>query len=145
MRHMPQMVAVMTPFPHHIDAQAPLNEAVAMMEAHEIRHLPVLHQGDVVGVISERDLERAHIPGHPLRDETELVVGDLCRRRPLFVDVADPLDRVLDALADKRLGSVLVLKDGELAGVFTASDACRLMAELLRDQFHPPPPGTDAA
>lgn len=145
MRHMPQMVAVMTPFPHHIDASATLRDAVAMMETHEIRHLPVFEQGDVIGVISERDLERAHIPGRLLREETELVVGDLCRRRPLFVDVADPLDRVLDALAEKRLGSVLVLKDGELAGVFTATDACTLLAELLREQFHPAPPGTDAA
>jgi acetoin utilization protein AcuB len=59
--------------------------------------------------------------------------------------VADPLDRVLDAMTEKRLGSVLVLKEGELAGVFTASDACQLLAELLRDQFHPAPPGTSAA
>ena len=115
MRHIPQMVAVMTPFPHHVEANAPLATALAMMDEHDIRHLPVFENGDVVGVISERDLERAHIPGHPLRAETDLVVGDLCRRRPLFVDVGDPLDRVLLAMADKRLGSVLVLKEGELA------------------------------
>jgi acetoin utilization protein AcuB len=145
MRHMPQMVTVMTPFPHHIDADAPLSEALAMMEQHGIRHLPVFEKGDVVGVISERDLERAHIPGHPLREETDLVVGDLCRRRPLFVDVGDPLDKVLTAMADKRLGSVLVLKEGELAGVFTATDACRLLASLLLEQYSPTPPGTEAA
>lgn len=145
MRHMPQMVAVMTPFPHHIDAGAPLAAAQAMMAEHDIRHLPVFERGDVVGIISERDLERAHIPGHPLREETDLVIGDLCRRRPLFVDVGDPLDRVLMAMAEKRIGSVLVLKEGELAGVFTATDACRLLASLLLEQFGPTPPGTDAA
>ncbi len=145
MRHMPQMVAVMTPFPHHVAADAPLSEALAMMEAHDIRHLPVFESGDVVGVISERDLERTHVPGHPLREETDLVVGDLCRRRPLFVDVGDPLDRVLTAMAEKRLDSVLVLKEGELAGVFTATDACRLLASLLLEQFGPTPPGTEAA
>lgn len=145
MRHMPQMVAVMTPFPHHVDAGTPLGAALQMMAEHDIHHLPVLEHGDVIGIISERDLERAHPPGHPLRAETDLLVGDLCQRRPLFVDVADPLDRVLDAMTEKRLGSVLVLKEGELAGVFTASDACQLLAELLRDQFHPAPPGTSAA
>ncbi len=145
MRHIPQMVAVMTPFPYHIAAAATLAEAVSMMTEHNVRHLPVLEDSDIIGVLSERDIERAKTPGHPLRDETELRVGDLCTRRPYFVDVADPLDRVLDVLVEKRIGSALVLKDGELAGVFTAADACELLARMLREQFGPTAPGTEAA
>lgn len=132
MHPIPQMVAVMTPFPHSIEASAPLVAAAAMMEAHQVRHLPVFDDGDLIGVISERDLERARLPGHPLRDEPDWIVSDLCTHRPYLVDVSDPLDRVLDAMVQKRLGSVLVLKDGELAGVFTAVDACRLLASYLQ-------------
>lgn len=145
MRHIPQMLVVMTPFPHHIDAAATLTEAVAMMESHDIRHLPVFENGDIMGILSERDIERAKVPGHPLRDETELRVGDICTQRPYFVDVSDPLDRVLDAMVEKRLGSVLILREGDLAGVFTAVDACKLLAHLLRDTFPRPEPGTEAA
>src|SRR5262245_27468676 len=140
MRHIPQMVVVMTPFPHHIDARLPLQSAQNMMDEWDVRHLPVFENGDVIGVISERDLERAKMPGHPLRDETVLVVGDLCTRRPYFVDVSDPLDKVLDAMAEKRIGSALVLKDGELAGIFTTMDACRLLAQTLREHYPPPSP-----
>jgi acetoin utilization protein AcuB len=145
MRHIPQMLVVMTPFPYHIDAGATLADAAAMMDSHNIRHLPVFERGDIFGILSERDLERAKVLGHPLRDETELRVGDICTQRPYFVDVSDPLDRVLDAMVEKRLGSVLVLKEGELAGVFTSLDACRLLAHTLRDQFPHPTPGTEAA
>lgn len=145
MRHIPQMLVVMTPFPYHIDAKATLAEAAATMDSHAIRHLPVFENGDIFGILSERDLERAKILGHPLRDETELRVGDVCTQRPYFVDVADPLDRVLDAMAEKRLGSALVLKEGELVGVFTALDACNLLAQTLREKFPHPTPGTDAA
>lgn len=145
MRHMPQMLVVMTPFPHHIDASASLTQASAMMEEHDIRHLPIFANGDIVGIISEDDLERVRTPGHPLRDETELKVGDLCTHEPYFVDVSDPLDRVLDAMAEQRLGSALVLREGELAGVFTAVDAYKLLADTLREQFSPPGPGTEAA
>jgi acetoin utilization protein AcuB len=116
-----------------------------MMEEHAIRHLPVFERGDIIGIISARDLERARTPGHPLSAETELVVGDLCTNQPYFVDVSDPLDRVLDALADKRIGSALVLKEGDLVGVFTAVDAYRLLADKLREQFPHPSPGTEAA
>lgn len=145
MQHIPPMVAVMTPFPHHIDAAASLNAAQEMMETHGIRHLPVFESGDIAGVLSARDLERAKMIGHPLRDETELTVGDICRRRPYFVDVSDPLDKVLDAMAEKRIGSALVLKDGELAGMFTAMDACQLLARTLRDQCGPPDPDDQVA
>lgn len=145
MRHIPQMLVAMTPFPHHIDAGATLAEASAMMEEHDIRHLPVFESGDIVGIISARDLERVRMPGHPLRDETELRVGDLCTRQPYFVDVSDPLDRVLDAMAEQRIGSALVLREGELAGVFTAVDAYRLLASTLREHFPRPGPGTEAA
>ena len=145
MRHIPQMVAVMTPFPHHIDAHATLAAAAAIMEERDIRHLPVFDNGDIVGILSERDIERAKIPGHSLREESELRVGDLCTQRPYFVDVSDPLDRVLDTLVEKRIGSALVLKEGDLVGVFTSVDACELLARMLREHFAPAGPGTEAA
>jgi acetoin utilization protein AcuB len=139
------MLVAMTPFPHHIDAGASLAEARTMMEEHDIRHLPIFGDGDIVGIVSEDDLERVRTPGHPLRDETELKVGDLCTHEPYFVDVSDPLDRVLDAMAEQHIGSALVLREGELAGIFTAVDAYRLLATRLREQFPPPTPGTEAA
>ncbi|MDB6061500.1 MAG: hypothetical protein JWM78_1603 [Verrucomicrobiaceae bacterium] len=145
MRHIQQMLTVMTPFPHHIEASATLAVAAQMMDEHDIRHLPVIEAGDIFGILSERDLERAKTPGHSLSEETELRVGDICTQRPYFVDISDPLDRVLDAMVEKRLGSVLVLREGELAGVFTAVDACSLLAQTLREQFPHPTPGTEAA
>jgi acetoin utilization protein AcuB len=122
-----------------------LAEALHVMEEHNVRHLPILENGDVIGVISTRDLEHAKVLGHPLSDETVLVAGDLCTHRPYFVDVSDPLDRVLDVMVEKRLDSVLVLKDGDLAGLFVAVDACRLLADTLREHFPHPTPGTEAA
>ena len=41
MKHMPQVIAMMTPFPHSIDVEATLAEARGMMDSHDIRHLPV--------------------------------------------------------------------------------------------------------
>lgn len=140
----PTMVAVMTPAPHYIDASSSLSTALDLMERYGIRHLPVFEKGDLAGILSARDLERAKMPGHPLRDETELTVGDICRRRPYFVDVADPLDKVLEAMAEKRIGSALVLREGELAGMFTAMDACQLLAQMLRNQWPAQGPGAPA-
>lgn len=134
MREIPLMGDVMSPLPYSITAAAGLTEAATLMETHAIRHLPVYADGDLVGIFSQRDLERGRILGHPLAD-SELVVGDLCAGPPYFVDVGDPLDRVLESMVSHRIGSALVLQEGELAGIFTAIDACRLLAAWLQTAF----------
>ncbi|MDX9874984.1 MAG: CBS domain-containing protein [Spongiibacteraceae bacterium] len=136
MRAIPAMGEVMSPLPHSITASASLAEAATLMEMHTIGHLPVFADGDLIGVFSLRDLERGRILGHPL-SETDLVVGDLCAGPPWFVDVDDPLDRVLESMATSRLSAALVLQEGDLAGIFTAFDACRLLATWLQRSSPP--------
>ena len=145
MRTVPHMVSVMTPFPYHISCFASLGEAEQLMSTHDIRHLPVMDGDDIVGIVSDRDLKRVAALGHRAADETELEVGDLCQHRPYLVDVADPLPEVLAVMVEKRIGAVIVLKDGELAGIFTATDACKLLMERLIRDHGPTPPGHEAA
>lgn len=134
-KKMPQMVSAMTPFPYHIDIGEPAYKAEEMMHAHGFRHLPVL-DGDVIeGMVSERDLARATAPGHTLLDEPSLLVGDICATRVFVADVSDPLDRILDVMAKKHIGAVVVAKDGVLAGIFTDADACRILATQLREHY----------
>lgn len=142
-RHMPHMVAVMRPFPYHIDIRATLATAADLMREHGVRHLAVM-DGDVLeSIISERDINRTHTPGH-LHEDTHLLVGDVCPPRAFVADISDPLDRILDVMAEKRLGAVLVTKDGELVGIFTSADAFHRHAELLREHFDDTP-GNEAA
>jgi acetoin utilization protein AcuB len=142
-RHMPHMVAVMRPFPYHIDIRATVIQAADLMREHGIRHLAVMDDNVLESIISERDIERTHTPGH-LQEETSLLVGDICPQRAFVADISDPLDRILDVMAEKRLGAVLVTKDGELVGIFTSADAFSRHAELLREHFDETP-GNEAA
>jgi acetoin utilization protein AcuB len=135
MKHQPYMLSVMTPFPYSIDADASLAKAQNIMDEQGFGHLPVIRNDDIAGLLSERDLQRAHLPGHPLTGEEELKVGDICSPRPYICDVSDPLARVLEVMTEKRLDAVLVLKDGEMVGIFTAIDACRVLAGMINDQF----------
>jgi acetoin utilization protein AcuB len=144
-KHMPHMLAVMVPFPYSIEATATLMQAEAMMQEHNIRHLPVVDSDDIVGVISDRDLQKAVSIGHKLQDEADLMVGDLVTHRPYMVDISDPVASVVSAMADKRLGSVIVLKEGDIAGIFTAVDALEHYSELLHTLYDPTDGGDEAA
>lgn len=144
-QHIPSMVSVMTPFPYYIAPDARLEAAKQMMDQHQIHHLPVLDDTDIVGMISWRDLLRAVSLGERLRDQNDILVSDLVSHRPYMVDVGDPLVPVLQAMVEKRLGSVIVLKDGELAGIFTSRDAMHHFAEYLQEAYPANPSDDDAA
>ncbi len=146
---MPKMIIYMTPFPYKIHSNSSLREAQEMMNKHNICHLPVIddaEDSDFFNIISERDIDRALSFGHT-RVEEDLLVSDICPIRAYIVDANDPLDRVLEVMAEKRIDAVLVSRHGDLAGIFTATDACRLFAQRLQTDFPRPRtgPGGDAA
>lgn len=145
MKHMPQVIAMMTPFPHSIDLDATLAEARLMMDAHGFRHLPVTSHARLCGVVSDRDLRVAAGPGPERATDSPLRVRDVCQEEVYAVEADTPLDVVAQTMAERHIGSAMVTRSGKLVGVFTTTDACRALARVLRERFPPPSPGTHAA
>lgn len=129
----PTVLSVMTPFPYAIEANATLADARAMMDQHEIRHLPVLRDGALAGVLSERDLSLFTDVLADDRPGLVMLVWTVCAREPYVADIHTPLCEVADRMADLRIGSALVTKNGKLAGILTVTDVCRCLAGLLRE------------
>lgn len=142
-QEIPAVKKVMTPFPYSIDIQESLDRAKEMMSTHRIHHLPVMDQGIPLGIISHRDLLRT-LDQEKKGEDSTLRVADVPREEAYVVDLSAPLDRVLQQMAEQRLGAALVVKDERLAGIFTLTDACRCFAESLRQQF-PASGGNEAA
>lgn len=140
----PPVKAVMTPFPAFVQADDSLLRARELMVDHGVRHLPVKEHHRLIGLITDRDLKRALDPDLGLPPKNELFVRDVYIPDPYIVDAGEPLDRVLEAMAAQHIGSALVTSHGHLAGIFTATDACRVLCEHLRALF-PNPPGGEAA
>lgn len=144
MKRMPSIKSVMTPFPYSVDAAAKVDEALAFMREHAIRHLPVTDAGALVGMVSDRDIKLMLGPDFAYPAASELAVSDAMVREPFVVDLETGLDEVLAHMAEHHLGSAVVTRRGRLAGVFTVTDACRAFAEYLREPFRRPD-GDDAA
>ena len=134
MKRIPSIKSVMTPFPLSVDVQASVNDAQAFMREHHIRHLPVTENGELVGMISDRDIKLILGPDFAYPDGKELKVSDAMVRDVYTVDMSERLDRVLRHMAEQHLGSVAVTRKGKLAGVFTMTDACGAFADFLREQ-----------
>jgi acetoin utilization protein AcuB len=120
----------MTPFPYSIDADATLAEGQAMMERHGVRHLPVTEGKRLVGIVTDRDIRQSLDPVFdmpPLQKIRTIMVDD-----PYVVAPDEPLDSVLLTLAERRIGCVLVAAGGQLEGIFTTTDASRMLGEHYR-------------
>ncbi len=144
MKRPPLIKSVMTPFPYSIDIDAPINEARAFMQHQNIRHLPVIANGELAGVVTDRDIKLYLGPDLDYPKANETRVRDVYLDKPCIVDLNEPLDKVLSIMAERHIGSVLVTRHGRLAGLFTAMDACRNYAEHLRGHFTSPD-GDEAA
>ncbi len=144
MDHIPSIRSVMTPFPYFVEVGESLLAARTLMVGHEVRHLPVKDKDKLVGVLTDRDLKRALDADLGLPPKDELFVRDVFVPDAYTVDTSEPLDRVLEEMANRHLGSVLVTSHGRLAGIFTTTDACRILCRHLR-AIAPPRPADDAA
>jgi acetoin utilization protein AcuB len=133
MNEAPKLKNLMTPFPYSVDAEAPLDAAVEFMRRHKIRHLPVTTKGALTSVVSDRDIKLVLGPDFASPSSRELKVRDAMVKDCYIVDLATPLAAVLRHMAIQRIGSAVVTRRGKLAGVFTASDACRTFADYLDD------------
>lgn len=133
MKRSPQVIAFMTPFPHSIDVDAPLEDAHKLMREHRFRHLPVMSGGEIVGVLTDRDIKLVLGPDFGTPDERELRVRDAYVERPCVVPASTPVAKVARVMAQNRIGSAIVTKHGKLVGIFTVTDACRALAEIIGD------------
>jgi len=134
MKRMPTIKSVMTTFPYSVDVSDPVQVALDLMDEHNIRHLPVTDENSLVGVIAERELRLFMNPDLTLTN-AGLTVRNVFIPQPYVVDLNEPLDQVAVTMAERHIGSAMVTRKGKLVGIFSASDACRALAEILRDQF----------
>jgi acetoin utilization protein AcuB len=123
--------AFMTAFPYSVDKDSPVDEALEFMRHHKIRHLPVTEAGELQGVVSDRDIKLMLGPDFAYPDARELKVKDAMVEDAYIVDYSTPLATVLKQMAERRIGSAIVTRNGKLVGVFTSSDACRAFADYL--------------
>ena len=137
----PQILAYMTPFPYSVDVDAPLAEAHAFLRERHLRPVPVTEGGELVGVLTDRDMKLALGPDLGSPPERELAVRDVFQPDSYVVDAGALLETVADTMAARHLGSALVTRADKLVGIFTSTDACRALARLLRERH--PDPGPD--
>lgn len=116
--------------PHSIGQEQSLLVAHELMHKHAVRHLPVLHAGKLVGLLSMRDLHL--VETLPDVDPAKVTVEEAMSDDPFAVPPGSDLAEVAEQMAENKYGSAVVMDGTRVVGVFTTVDGMRALAQLLR-------------
>lgn len=128
---------LMTPDPVTVSPRSSIDEAMAAMDEYDVRHLPVVEGGRLVGVISDRDL--LDVSGWLPASKRAVLLGVT---RPATVDeivsgppaTIAPDDTIVSAVVEfvsRSIGCLPVVKGGELVGVLSELDVLRAYARAV--------------
>ena len=113
--------------------EASAKEAWALCREHRIRHIPIVEDGQLVGIVSDRDL-RDVSPGQGDREAATLQwvgLGAMMVRELATIHPLDTVERAAREIHDRRIGCLPVVADGELVGIITSSDMMLTLIELV--------------
>lgn len=120
---------VMTLTPITIGDDQSLDAAKHLMASHGIRHLPVLHGGRCVGILSDRDIKLAYaVEPQTAKD---MLVKDTFTDDVYTVTPCESVQTIAATLAERGIGSAVVVERDRVVGIFTLIDVCRVLARIL--------------
>ena len=107
----------MTQLPADVERCETVAEAMALMESHQIRHIPVMSGTHLKGIVSQRDILAARVRfANRLSD---MSVEEICQRDVLTVSPLACVNEVPEQMLDHGAGSAVVVDGGFVVGIFT--------------------------
>jgi acetoin utilization protein AcuB len=128
----------MNPHVITVDADDSMLDATKILKEHNIRHLPVLEKGKLVGIVTDRDLKRASPSDATSLEAHELLylvanikVREIMTRNPFTVPYNFTIEEAAQILLDAKIsGMPVVDKDGNVIGTITQTDLFKVLISL---------------
>ena len=128
----------MTPNPKTISSNLSVRSAFFTMRSEGIRHLIVVDNGHVQGIVTDRDLRRPDITDEPdgwhdyYRLDEEYEVRHVMTTDVIHVTPGDSLEKATRIFTTRRFGAVPVVdRNGELIGILSTHDLLRALEDAL--------------
>ena len=125
---------IMTHNVHSVEVSAGLKEALSIIRKHHIRHLPVVKNDGIIGVISSSDLNRLSFGGLFEQQDTAdesilemLSIENVMSHKPRVVNSGTSVQDVAKIFENESFHSLPVVDAGQLVGIVTTTDVIKYM------------------
>jgi CBS domain-containing protein len=122
---------------HHIAPEASVLEALQRMAQHEVGALVVMSDGEVVGLLTERDYARKVILHGKQSNQTR--VAEIMDDKPVCVRSAQSIEECMHLMTEHRTRHLPVVENGQIAGMISIGDAVKAIIadrETTIDELH---------
>ncbi|HZW36678.1 MAG: CBS and ACT domain-containing protein [Deltaproteobacteria bacterium] len=125
--------------PVFVDENDSMKKAMDLLKEREIRHLPVLKDGEkLVGILTERDIKQASPSPATALEIREIYylldkvkVKQIMTRRPYTVSSSAPIEEAALIMREKKIGCLPVVEEGRLVGILTETDILDAFIEAM--------------
>jgi acetoin utilization protein AcuB len=133
----------MTPDPLTVTPQASIAEVWDLMREVDVRHIPVVQGGALVGMLSDRDLARIDMArllkvegADALRQELATPIVQVMSSNVISVEPDTEVGDVIALLLDHKIGALPVVEAGtrEVLGIISYVDVLRALQGLLEEE-----------
>jgi acetoin utilization protein AcuB len=121
-----------------ITMDMPIPDALALMKKERIRRAPVVKDGKLVGIVSDKDLLNASPSPVTTLSIWEMnyllskiTVSEVMTRNVMTVTEDTPIESAARIMADNKIGGLPVMRSGHVVGIITETDLFKLFLELL--------------
>lgn len=119
---------VMTPDPVTIDADAPIREAALAMRDENIGDIVVTQDGDVCGIVTDRDIVVRAVADQ--KDPATTRLGDVCSKDLTMLSPDSSVGDAVRLMREKALRRLPVVQEGQPVGIVSLGDLA-----IERDRF----------
>ena len=110
-----------------VDVEEPVLEAIQLMADRHIGALPVTRDGELVGIVSERDYARKVILLG--RSSAETPVWQIMSSPVVTVAPEEGVRRCMEIMTDQRIRHLPVVENGRMVGMISIGDLVRVVIE----------------
>ena len=121
-----------------VDPETSFTDALKIMRENKIRRLPVLENGKLVGIVTEKDILYASPSKATTLDVWELhyllsklKIREIMTRDVVTIQEDIPVEEAAKIMVDNKIGALPVMKGDELVGIITETDIFKVFLEMF--------------